>query len=67
MMTHTMSFDWTKLTTHQLEVKKSEYLGHLETSKRRKSSEMVILRKGWKRSVNEITSVLSARKGQDNE
>ena len=57
-----MAYDWSKHGTHELECKKAEYLGHLETSKRRKSDNMTSLRKGWTISVKEINAILNERK-----
>ena len=57
-------YDWSKHTTHQLECKKAEYLGHLETSKRRKGHNMTALRKGWKQSVEAINAALLAKESK---
>jgi hypothetical protein len=56
-----MAYNWDALTTHQLKCKKAEYLGHLETSKRRKGHNMTALRKGWEQSVKAIDAALEAK------
>jgi len=42
-----------------------EYLGDLETSKRRKGHNMTVLRKGWKQSIEAINAILELRAKQN--